>query len=77
METQNKNLDPFQYCHVKHNIYETIKINFRNKVFEVYKKPTNVVTGLTSSYKGTHFIINDEVVRSSKKNVINWILKNA
>lgn len=23
METQNKILDPFQYCHVKHNIYKT------------------------------------------------------
>ena len=77
MKTQNKILDPFKYLHVKHLTFETIKITFRNKIFEVYKKPTNIVSGLTSNYKGYHFVINDKVVRSSKKNVINWILKNA
>lgn len=72
-----KKLDPFQYLHVKHETFKTILIEFRGKNFEVYKKPTNEINGLTSSYKGYHFLINNDIKRSSKKNVVNWILKNA
>lgn len=72
-----KTIDPFKYFKTKHELYSVVVIEFRGKKFEIYKKTTTEINGLKSSLKGNHFLINDNVKRSSKQNVVNWILKNA
>lgn len=72
-----KTIDPFKYFKTKHDLYSVVVIEFRGKKFEIYKKPTTELSGLNSCLKGNHFLINDTVKRSSKLNVVNWILKNA
>ena len=72
-----KKCDPFQYFKIKHQMFENVVIEFRGKEFRIYKQPTREISGLKSTYNGSHFLINDTTKRSSKNNVVNYILKNA
>lgn len=65
-----------EYSKIKHEIFTNIEIEFQGKKFEIYKNFTTEYNGLKSKSIGSHFKINNTITRSSKKSVINYILKN-
>lgn len=72
METININ----DYSKIKHKLFTTVKIEFNGKKFEVYKDIKREFSGLKSREIGSYFKINNTTSRSSKKSLINYILKN-